>query len=138
MKTLIVLIAVGVVVFLLLAFSRDDVDKTAKKAETAVSEIVSRLSAAKERLVQDDKARDAAPAVAAIPPPLDSKSPVAGTPLDPTTADVMVRPTEPVRDSAGAGTGSGQITPDDVVRANKDANAVARRVADLLTKYFGE
>ena len=136
MKALIVLIAVGVVVFLLLAFSRDDVDKTAKKAETAVSEIVSRLSAAKERLVQDDKARDAAPAVAAIPPPLDSKSPVAGTPLDPTAADVMARPAEPARDSTG--TAGGQVTPDDVVRANKDANAVARRVADLFTKYFGE
>ncbi len=138
MKVLTVLIAVGVVVFLLLAFSRDDVDKTAKKAETAASEIVSRLAAAKARLVQDDKTRENAPAVAAGLPPLDPKSPAVGVPLDPTAADVMARPAAPARDGAGIPATAGQITPEDVMRANKDAAVVERRVAEVLNKYFGD
>lgn len=137
MKFLTVLIAVGAVMFLLLTLSRDDVEKTAKKAESAASEITSRLAAAKERFARDDKARDGAPASAGLPP-LDSKSPAAGVPLEPTAADVMARPAAPARDSANPPASAGATTPEDVMRANKDAAVVERRVAEVLNKYFGD
>ena len=120
------------------AFSRDGVEETAKKAETAASEITSRLAAAKERFTRDDKARDGAPVAAANLPPLDPKSPAAGVPAEPTAADVMSRPAAPARDGAGTSASAGAIMPEDVMRANKDAAVVERRVAEVLNKYFGD